>query len=230
MAACRRGHRYLRTTIGCQACMSAATFNRLTEMETIVLASRNAHKIIELRELLQPLGVGLRAASDFPGLREVVEDRPTLEGNALKKARYVWEETGIPALADDTGLEVEALDGRPGVYSARYAGEEASYRDNLEKLLEEMSAVGEPDRGAQFRTVVAFVGPAGACTFEGVCRGRILGESRGEGGFGYDPVFLPEGYDLSFAELQPDEKNRISHRGRALQAFLEWLETREEQA
>lgn len=196
-------------------------------MDTIVIASRNEHKIAELRELLKPLGIGLRPAADFKRLGEVEEDRPTLEGNALKKARYVHEETGLPALADDTGLEVDALDGRPGVYSARYAGEEARYDDNIDKLLDEMAGVEPDDRGAQFRTVVAFARPEGTHTFEGVCRGGILEERRGEKGFGYDPVFLPEGHRETFAELDSAEKNRISHRGRALQAFLDWLRSQE---
>ncbi|MDZ7772370.1 MAG: RdgB/HAM1 family non-canonical purine NTP pyrophosphatase [Balneolaceae bacterium] len=196
-------------------------------MDTIVLASRNEHKIAELRELLKPLGIRLRPASDFEGLGEVEEDRPTLEGNALKKARYVHGETGLPALADDTGLEVDALDGRPGVYSARYAGQDARDEDNVTKLLEELAGVAQDDRGAQFRTVVAFVHPSSTHTFEGVCRGAILEERRGEKGFGYDPVFRPEGYRETFAELEAGEKNRISHRGRALQAFLDWLHTQE---
>lgn len=192
-------------------------------MKTVVLASRNPHKIAELRQVLGPLGLELKSIGDFPKLGEVEEDRPTLEGNAIKKARYVYEETGLPALADDTGLEVEALDGRPGVRSARYAGEDASDRDNLQKLLEELAGVKEEDRGARFRTVAAFVSREGTHTFEGICRGEILKEARGEGGFGYDPVFRPEGYRKTFAELDGEVKNRISHRGRAIDAFLKWL-------
>lgn len=192
-------------------------------MNTVVLASRNPHKITELREVLGPLGLELKSTGDFPKLGEVEEDRSTLEGNAIKKARYVYGETGLPALADDTGLEVEALDGRPGVRSARYAGEGASDRENVLKLLEEMAGVRKGDRGARFRTVAAFVSREGTHTFEGICRGEILEEARGEGGFGYDPVFRPEGYRKTFAELVGEEKNRISHRGRAIDAFLEWL-------
>lgn len=196
-------------------------------MKTIVLASRNPHKIAELRQVLGPLGVELKSTGDFPELGEVEEDRPTLEGNAIKKARYVYGETGLPALADDTGLEVEALDGRPGVRSARYAGEGASDRENRLKLLEEMAGVKKEDRRARFRTVAAFVSRKGTHTFEGICRGEILEEARGEGGFGYDPVFRPEGYRKTFAELEGEEKNRISHRGRAIDAFLEWLKRQE---
>ena len=192
-------------------------------MDTIVLASRNEHKIEELRETLRPLGVGMRSALEFTSLKEVEEDKLTLEGNALKKARYVYEETGLPALADDTGLEVDALDGRPGVFSARYAGEDASYEDNVRKLLAELAGVDKKDRGAQFRTVVALVSDKGTHTFEGICRGVILTERRGEKGFGYDPVFQPNGYAETFAQMDAETKNRISHRGKAIQQFLDWL-------
>lgn len=192
-------------------------------MNTIVLASRNQHKIEELRAVLKELGIELKSALDFPQLKEVEEDKSTLEGNALKKARYVYEETGLPALADDTGLEVDALDGRPGVYSARYAGENATYQDNVDKLLEELDDVPAKNRGARFRTVVAFVTDTGAYTFEGICPGTILTGPRGDKGFGYDPVFRPEGYDLTFAELDQEEKNRISHRGRAIAKFITFL-------
>lgn len=192
-------------------------------METIVLASRNKDKIEELRDTLAPLGVELKSTYDFPGLEEVVEDQPTLEGNALKKARYVFKETGLPALSDDTGLEVDALDGRPGVYSARYAGESSTYQDNVDKLLDELAGVEMKDRGAQFRTVAAFVTVEQEYTFEGVCRGEILTDERGDKGFGYDPVFRPENYDQTFAELDAEIKNVISHRGKAIRQFYEWM-------
>lgn len=193
-------------------------------MDKLILASRNKHKIAELKETLAGLSIELVSALDFPQLKEVEEDKPTLEGNAIKKARYVFQETGIPALSDDTGLEVDALDGRPGVYSARYAGESAGYQDNVDKLLAELAGVKSKDRKAQFRTIVALVTKDNTHTFEGICRGKILSEQRGEKGFGYDPVFQPEGYEKTFAELSEDEKNRISHRGRAIQKFYEWLE------
>lgn len=195
-------------------------------METIVLASRNRDKIKELRSTLAPLGITLKSTYDFPGLEEVVEDRPTLKGNALKKARYVHGQTGLPALSDDTGLEVEALGGRPGVYSARYAGASASYQDNVDKLLEELSGVDEKNRKAQFRTVVAMVSEKGVQTFEGICRGEILTEQRGDGGFGYDPVFRPAGYEQTFGELDTNIKNEISHRAKAIARFYDWLERR----
>jgi XTP/dITP diphosphohydrolase len=193
-------------------------------MDTIVLASRNEHKIEELRATLAPLGIELKSTYDFPALEEVEEDADTLEGNALKKARYVHNETGLPAVSDDTGLEVDALNGRPGVYSARYAGENASYQENVEKLLEELSGVPMERRGAQFRTVAALVTEEGFYTFEGVCRGTIRTKEQGSGGFGYDPVFVPASYKKTFAELDPKIKNKISHRGKAIQKFYEWIE------
>lgn len=196
-------------------------------MDTIVLASRNEHKIIELRQTLEPLGIELKSALDFSSLKEVEEDKLTLEGNAIKKAQYVYEETGLPALADDTGLEVDALDGRPGVFSARYAGEEATYEENVQKLLAELAGVEPKDRKAQFRTVAALVSDEGTHTFEGVCRGEILTEKRGAKGFGYDPVFQPEDYKETFAEMDPETKNKISHRGRAIQQLLDWLKEHE---
>lgn len=193
-------------------------------MKQLILASRNEHKIQELRETLADLDVELLSALDIAELGEVVEDKHTLQGNAFKKARYVFDKTNIPALADDTGLEVDALEGRPGVFSARYAGDDASYQDNTHKLLDELAEVHDPDRLAQFRTVVAYIDEQGdEHTFEGICRGKILKEERGEKGFGYDPVFQPEGYEGTFAELDASVKNEISHRGRAIRKFHDWL-------
>ena len=203
--------------------VSIFTTNSFPEnpMDKLVLASRNKHKIEEMQVMLSKLGIEVLSALDFPELEEVDEDQPTLEGNALKKARYVREVTGIPALSDDTGLEVDALNGDPGVYSARYAGEGASYQDNVLKLLNELGDA--EDRTARFRTVVALVTGKDEFTFEGKVEGVILSEQKGEGGFGYDPVFQPEGYDLTFAELDAEEKNRISHRGRAIKKFVDFL-------
>lgn len=193
----------------------------MMKLDKLVLASQNPHKIEEMQQILSPLGIEVLSAKDFPDLKEVVEDRPTLKGNALKKAQYVSQETQLPALSDDTGLEVEALDGRPGVYSARYAGRNASYQDNVLKLLGELD--GKSNRAAQFRTVVALVDEDREYTFEGVCRGEIITEQKGEKGFGYDPVFKPEGFDKTFAELDSVTKNEISHRGRAIQNFVQFL-------
>jgi len=193
----------------------------MKEPMPLVLATRNAGKVRELESLLARLPfVLVPCPADAP---EVDEDAPTLAGNAAKKARALHAFTGLAALADDTGLEVDALGGRPGVRSARYAGEHASNADNRDRLRAEL--MGQTDRRARFRTVIAFVDAAGALhTFEGVCEGRILEEARGVGGFGYDALFAPEGHAATFAELAPEVKNRISHRGRALAAFAAWLE------
>lgn len=194
-------------------------------MNEIVLASRNPNKIQELKELLSIPDVRVLSTTDFPDLEEVEEDAVTLEGNALKKAKYVAMVTGLPSLADDTGLEVTALNGAPGVYSARYSGEHASYEDNVEKLLSEMSKTNE--RNAQFRTVVAFIEADKQWIFEGICTGKISRFRKGAGGFGYDPIFIPDGFDMSFAEMDSEQKNSISHRGLAMKkavAFLqEWV-------
>lgn len=190
-------------------------------IEKLVIASQNPHKIQEMQDLLRPLGIDVLSTKDFPDLKEVEEDRATLSGNALKKAQYVSSETGLPALSDDTGLEVKALSGAPGIYSARYAGENSSYEDNVQKLLKEMKK--QTDRTARFRTVVALVTADSEYTFEGICNGHILLEQKGDKGFGYDPVFMPEGYERSFAELDSSEKNSISHRGKAIKNFVEFL-------
>ena len=193
-------------------------------MKKIVLASRNLNKIEELRAILEPLDIELLAAPDFPELVEVDEDGDTLEANALKKARYVHESTGLPSLADDTGLEVDALDGRPGVYSARFAGEDVTYQQNVDKLLRLMQPWPDMgDRKARFRTVIAFIEDDTEHVFEGRCEGHITPDERGSGGFGYDPVFLPDGFDETFAELSLETKNEISHRGKAVQVFIEWI-------
>jgi len=169
--------------------------------------------------------VTLMSVSDFPDVPEVEEDGDTLEANALKKARAVSEATGLPALADDTGLEVDALGGAPGVMSARYSGEPPDYERNNEKLLRELADVREVDRGARFRCVVALAVPGEKDrTVEGVTTGRILGSRRGDGGFGYDPLFLPDGATRTYAEMSADEKNTCSHRGRAVRAARKMVE------
>lgn len=183
----------------------------------VVLASKNPDKIAELEAVLVAADV---VGEVVRGLEwpEVVEDADTLEGNALKKAREVCAAVGLPAISDDTGLEVTALGGAPGVWAARYAGPDATYADNVEKLLRELAGVGE--RSAVFRTAVALVLPNGTeVVVEGRLEGRIAAERRGARGFGYDPVFeLPDGRTL--AEVPTDEKNRISHRAQALRALV----------
>lgn len=175
-----------------------------------------------MKQLVAHLGIEVFSALDFPELEEVEEDKPTLEGNALKKARYVHQKTGIAALSDDTGLEVDALNGAPGVLSARYAGENATYEDNVLKLLSAMQ--GQSNRMARFRTVVALVDSENEYTFEGICEGKIIEKQIGKKGFGYDPIFIPSEFAETFAQMNADIKNLISHRGKAVQKFVDFLE------
>jgi XTP/dITP diphosphohydrolase len=189
-------------------------------MDRIVLCTGNPGKVVELKALL-PAGMDLVGLRELGLPDDLPETSPTLEGNALQKARYVFERTGLPSVADDTGLEVDALGGAPGVRSARYAGEAKDPKANMAKLLSELQ--NRPVRTAQFRTVIALVAPEGEWTFEGVVRGRIAGAPRGTGGFGYDPVFIPEGEEVTFAEMTLDRKNTMSHRSRAVQALLQHL-------
>jgi XTP/dITP diphosphohydrolase len=185
----------------------------------LVLATRNPHKVRELTRLLGTAGVEFYSCREFPDVPEVEEDGATLEENAAKKALVVARATGLPTLADDTGLEVDALGGAPGVLSARYAGEDATYEDNNRKLLKALAGVTTGDRGASFRCVVALATPEGDVHLvEGRTRGRILEAPRGSGGFGYDPLFEPLGSGRTYAEMSPAEKNEVSHRGRAVRA------------
>jgi len=183
----------------------------------LLIATRNPDKLQEIRACFTFGNLDLGSALDYPHLPDVVEDGETLEANALKKATELAIQTDSWALADDTGLEVDALHGAPGVYAARYAGENVTYADNVAKLLKEMG--NQSTRTARFRTVVALSDPqAQARWVEGLCHGTILDHERGDRGFGYDPVFLPDGHTATFAEMDTDTKNRISHRGLALQA------------
>lgn len=193
----------------------------------IVLATRNPDKVRELAALFADLPASeVISAADLGDLPEVVEDGTTLEANALKKAREIARITGELCVADDTGLEVEALDGAPGVYAARYAGPDATYADNCAKLLQELRGVIRSSRGARFRTVMAVVDPSAndweACV-EGVLEGRILEAPMGDRGFGYDPLFWVPDLSRSLAEIPLEEKNRISHRARAAEAMREVL-------
>ena len=194
-------------------------------MTTFVLATANAHKAHEMQAVLADLDVTLLPRPlDVP---DVDETEDTLEGNAELKARALVDATGYPALADDTGLFVAALEGRPGVRSARYAGEEASYDDNVRKLLEELHDVPLERRGAEFRTVIVAAYPdRGSLMVVGTLKGSITRSPRGSRGFGYDPVFVPEDETRTLAEMSPEEKNALSHRGHALRALAYALATR----
>jgi XTP/dITP diphosphohydrolase len=181
----------------------------------IVLASRNRHKLAELRFFLSGLPLEVMSLEDFPHVPLLLEDGTTFRENALRKAYQVFRQTNTVALADDSGLEVFYLNGRPGVYSARYAGEDADDEANNQKLLSEMKGVAPRRRGAQFRAVLALVGKGIEKTTEGVCPGTIVESPRGTNGFGYDPLFIPTGFSRTYAELIAEEKNNISHRSRA---------------
>lgn len=190
-------------------------------MRTLVFATHNTHKLREVRAML-PDGLKLVGLTDLGRTDPLPETSDTLEGNALQKARYVKEHYGYDCFADDTGLEVDALYGAPGVYSARYAGEDCDSAANVRKLLAALDGVA--DRRARFRTVIAFVTDGGQeHLFEGEVGGHIATEEHGAGGFGYDPIFTPDGYDRTFAQLSADEKNAISHRGRAVRRFVDFL-------
>jgi XTP/dITP diphosphohydrolase len=185
-------------------------------VKEFVLATRNRHKGEELASLLGDIGSRIRTLAEFPGSPEVEEDGETCEANAIKKAVEIARATGMTAVADDTGLEVDALGGRPGVFAARYAGEQATYEDNCRKLLQELAGVPRERRTARFLTVAAVASPDGDVqTTRGVLEGLIAEACRGERGFGYDPVFYVPELGKTLAELTPEEKNRVSHRARA---------------
>lgn len=193
-------------------------------MKQLLVATRNRGKIKEIMALLDGLVEEVICAADLPELPETVEDGATFSDNALKKAREACKATGLPTLADDSGLVVNGLDGRPGVFSARFAGPDADDDANNNKLLQEVIGLNQAERSAAFICSMAYVSPDGVeQLFEGRVGGRIIDQSRGEYGFGYDPLFLVDGYQQTMAELPLDEKNRISHRGQALQAFKQYL-------
>lgn len=190
-------------------------------MKKIVLATQNRNKFKEMTEVLQGSGWEFSPAWEFPGAPEVEEDGETLEVNSLKKAKTLCLFTGLPALSDDTGLFVDALGGRPGIFAARYAGVGCSYEDNVRKMLAEMAGVSWDKRQAKFRTVITIFYPDHHYhQVMGEVAGFITLQPRGGKGFGYDPIFQPEGQDRVFAEISLEEKNKISHRGKAIQAAL----------
>lgn len=190
----------------------------------LVLATRNKKKIEEIARITAGIPVAILNLDDFPSCPEVEEDGVTFEENAVKKALAVAKCTGNPALADDSGLEVYALHGAPGVLSARYSGEGANDRRNIEKLLLEMRLVAKDERKARFVCCIALaLNEKNVVTFYGDVEGTIGTERKGSDGFGYDPVFYPEGYDITFAEMTPEQKDSISHRGKALREFRQFL-------
>jgi XTP/dITP diphosphohydrolase len=187
----------------------------------IVFATNNQHKLYEIREAIGPRlqVIGLK---DIGILEEIPEDQETIEGNSIQKAKYIFDKYQLVCIADDTGLEVEALNKRPGVFSARYAGVGCTFDDNINKLLDEMKGI--KNRKARFRTVITFIeSETKISTFEGIINGRILLARQGSDGFGYDPIFKPDGYNQSFAEMPLYKKNKISHRGRAVLKFCNYL-------
>ena len=186
----------------------------------LVFATNNKHKLEEVRSGLGA-HVELLSLADIGCDEEIEETESTLEGNAWIKSDHVKKNYGFDCFSDDTGLEVSMLDGAPGVYSARYAGEDPTYAENVDKLLREMG--DSPDRKAKFRTVVSLNLGGKQYFFEGVCTGMITTEPRGKKGFGYDPIFQPDGFDKTFAEMNMEEKGRISHRGKAIQKLLQFL-------
>ncbi len=187
----------------------------------IVFATHNRHKSEEACQILGPRWT-LRNLHDLGQTEEIPETADTLQGNALQKAQFVYDKYHLSCFADDTGLEVEALNGAPGVYSARYAGEHCSFADNVNKLLHEMQ--GKTNRRACFKTVVALILDGEAHFFEGRVDGTIIESPRGGEGFGYDPVFVPDGFNETFAEMSAEQKNKISHRGRAMAKLIEFLQ------
>lgn len=192
-------------------------------IQELIIATQNKHKIGEIQPLLPP-NIKLITLKELGFQGEIPETGNTLVDNALQKARFIFEKFGKNCFADDTGLEIFSLQGRPGVYSARYAGEGCSFQDNVNKVLREMQ--GETQRQARFCTVIALVFDGVEYLFEGEVAGEILMAESGNEGFGYDPIFKPVDSELSFAEMPLDEKNKISHRGRALEKMLEFLKTR----
>ncbi len=186
----------------------------------LVFATHNLNKLKEVQALV-PAHITILSLTDIGCDEDIIEDAPTIEGNAVLKAQYVRDNYGYNCFADDTGLEVTALDGAPGVYSARYAGPQKSASDNMNKLL--IALATKQDRAARFKTVIAFAKAEKIETFTGICEGEITKERQGDDGFGYDPIFKPTGYDVTFAQMAMSLKGKISHRGLAMQQFLAHL-------
>lgn len=189
----------------------------------ILIATNNQHKVEEISHLLSSLQFSVRSLDDFPNIPKTLEDEPTLEGNAMKKAREAFKTTGVLTLADDTGLECYYLELKPGVLSARYSGENATYAENNAKLLQALKGVPPRRRNARFRSVIAIVGSNIQKVVEGTMEGAIAEAPHGSNGFGYDPLFIPRGSKKTYAEMSLEEKNKVSHRAAALTKAVEVL-------
>jgi len=189
-------------------------------MKSLVFATNNRHKLDEIRTILMDT-VQIKSLGDIGCFDEIPEEQDTIEGNAAQKAQYIYNKFGLDCFADDTGLEIEALNGEPGVYSARYAGENCTFEDNIIRVLDKMKGIR--NRKAKFRTVIALVQRGNVNFFEGFISGEITEEKRGNHGFGYDPVFIPDQFDHTFAEMSPTEKNAISHRALAVKELYKYL-------
>ena len=197
-------------------------------MKKIVIATNNRHKIEEIKDMLKNENIKLITLNDIGCNEEIPENEPTIEGNAYQKAKYIFERYGYDCISDDTGLEVDSLNGQPGVFSARYSKEEYPNVDekerskyNILKLLDKMKGITQ--RNARFRTIICLMENGHEKFFEGVVEGKITNDPAGEKGFGYDPVFIPDGCDKTFAQMSMEEKNQISHRGRAIKKLADYL-------
>ena len=186
----------------------------------LVFATNNLNKLSEIRSLV-PSGIEILSLKDINCNEEIPETNPTLEENALQKAKFVFDNYGFNCFADDTGLEIDALGGEPGVYSARYAGEACSAENNINKVLSKL--VSNKERGAKFRTIIALIIDGEEALFEGECRGCIAKQKSGVEGFGYDPIFIPDGFELTFAEMSKNKKGKISHRGKSVKKLVDFL-------
>ena len=189
-------------------------------MKKIVIASANNHKVSEISIKIQPFFDQILSLDDFPKIGEIIEDGNTIEENSFIKSRASFDHTKIASVADDTILEVDALNGAPGLFTARYAGQNASYEDNMAKLLQKLDGIDDDLRTARFRTIISFVDGINDFYVEGVIEGKILKSKVGNNGFGYDPIFYSTEFDLSLAEMDSDVKNQVSHRGIAIQKFI----------
>jgi len=189
-------------------------------VKKLLFATNNQHKLSEIRQILQP-NYDITSLKEIGCIDELPETQNTLKGNALQKAMYIYQKYGINCFADDTGLEIDALNGAPGVYSARFAGINVTYKQNVDKVMALMKDI--ENRSARFRTVIALILEGKEYFFDGAVEGEIITEERGQSGFGYDPVFMPKGYDKTFAEMTDEEKNSISHRGLAVKKLTDFL-------